>query len=295
MIDKQIKTVHDGAERYIKNGSGIFVDKNLKIPFPIDINRENMVIHKIIVVHGIEEAFKSHENDNTYGIFYISYGNNDKDLSPFVINIDKENPVHVFDGLGFSIVLGELDTYCDFSSYLNAKVKAINSCNRLDYYREEYLLARYYSGFDEAKQKHFIRIGGENSNHTVKLGTWKQFSETEWYKNKKEADKISYFWDVMIQEISQSMFNDNMHKSSSNINSSSVKKGISPTYEMAKEPRFFRRILSENITQQIKCFSKHSLSSQLFIMPLPCKEKGYILLQLRSGKIPEKDSCDYEK
>ena len=105
MIDKQIKTVHDGAERYIKNGSGIFVDKNLKIPFPIDINRENMVIHKIIVVHGIEEAFKSHENDNTYGIFYISYGNNDKDLSPFVINIDKENPVHVFDGLGFSIVL----------------------------------------------------------------------------------------------------------------------------------------------------------------------------------------------
>ena len=58
----------------------------------------------------------------------------------------------------------------------------------------------------------------------------------------------------MIQEISQSMFNDNMHKSSSNINSSSVKKGISPTYEMAKEPRFFRRILSENITQQIKCF-----------------------------------------
>ena len=84
------------------------------------------------------------------------------------------------------------------------------------------------------------------------------------------------------------MFNDNMHKSSSNINSSSVKKGISPTYEMAKEPRFFRRILSENITQQIKCFSKHSLSSQLFIMPLPCKEKGYILLQLRSGKIPEK-------
>jgi hypothetical protein len=54
-IDSQTRTAH-GAERYIQSGRNIFLDKDLKIPFPFNIGLEKMVVHKIIVAHGAKEA-----------------------------------------------------------------------------------------------------------------------------------------------------------------------------------------------------------------------------------------------
>ena len=60
-IDSQTRTAH-GAERYIRSGRKIFLNKNLTLPFPFpfpfDIDRHKMVVHKIIVAHGAKEACK---------------------------------------------------------------------------------------------------------------------------------------------------------------------------------------------------------------------------------------------
>jgi hypothetical protein len=122
VIDAQIRTAL-GAERYIKSKRRIFLDTALKVPFPININIENAIIHKIIVAHGAAEACKNFSDTNVSGSLAIAYGKREIPTShPFVINIDKDNPVHVFDSYTLPIMLEELDTFFDLSEYLNAKL-----------------------------------------------------------------------------------------------------------------------------------------------------------------------------
>ena len=110
VIDAQTHTAH-GAERYIKSGRGIFLDKNLTKPFPIAIDSEKMIVHKIIIAHGAKEACEKFSDDNVYGSLGIFYGKSvTPSPFPFMIHMDKENPVHVFDSHNLPIIFSELDT-----------------------------------------------------------------------------------------------------------------------------------------------------------------------------------------
>ncbi len=120
-IDDQTRTAH-GAERYIASGRGIFLDKDLTLPFPFAIDREKMIVHKIIVAHGAKDACEKFSSDNAYGSLAIYYGEGIPDLPfPFLINIDKGRPVHVFDSHNLTIIFNELDTFYDFSSVLRCE------------------------------------------------------------------------------------------------------------------------------------------------------------------------------
>ncbi|MCK4825424.1 hypothetical protein KA005_57280, partial [bacterium] len=133
VVDAQIRTAN-GAERYIKSGRGIFLDQKLKTPFPIAIDPEKIIVHKIIVAHGAAEACKQFSDDNISGSLGISYGRKEDDLPfPFCIHVDKENPVHVFDSHNLQIIFNELDTLYDFSAYLDAKIEAIGLYEPLIY------------------------------------------------------------------------------------------------------------------------------------------------------------------
>lgn len=289
VIDDQIRTAH-GAERYIRSGRGIFLDNALEVPFPIDIDFDKMIIHKIIIAHGAKEACEKFSNDNVYGSLAVSYGNNGTQMPlpfPFMIHIDKEYPVHVFDSCNLPIILSELDTFFDFSSYLNAKIDAINSLDILAYCGEEDLLAHYYLNFDNSKKKHFIGISQENYNCLmIGEGEWKDFKELEIYKNKKLADKVSYLWDEIIQKTCQNALDGTL------LGNANLLKGKSAIHEMAKEPRFFRRALSDQMIQSIRNFPESSepIMRNLSFMPSFYPEKGYIFLQLKVDAI-----TDYEK
>lgn len=156
VIDSQVNTAY-GAERYIKSKRKIFLDKELTIPFPIAIDYDNIIIHKIIIAHGAKEACKNFSNDNIYGSLAVSYANNKTDIPmPFILNMDKANPVHVFDTHNLPIIFNELDTFYDFTSYITAKEKAIATYKVLTYCGEEDLLAHYFLNFDIKKNKHYI-------------------------------------------------------------------------------------------------------------------------------------------
>lgn len=285
-IDAQTRTAH-GAERYIRSGRAIFLDKDLKVPFPIDIDRENMIIHKIIIAHGAKEACEKFSDDNVYGSLGIFYGNNETQLPfPFMIHIDKENPVHIFDSHNLPIIFGELDTFFDFSSYLDAKVDAIKSFDALVYCGEEDLLAHYYLNYDKYKNKHFIGTSEKDTNFLmIGEGEWKDFIEREIYKNKKSADKVSYLWDDIIQRTCQNTLNGTL------LGNSTPLRGQSAIHEMAKEPRFTRRALSEQMIKAIKGFpeSTQRVMRNLSFMPSFYEGKGYVFLQLKVDGI-----TDYE-
>lgn len=286
VIDDQIRTAH-GAERYIKGGHRIFLDNSLTIPFPIEIDRDNMSVHKIIVAHGAKEACEEFSPDNVSGSLAISYGNGMPQLPvPFMIQLDKENPVHVFDSHNLPIIFNELDTFFDFSSYLDAKIEAIKKLDALVYCGEEDLLAHYFLNFNESENKHFIGTSEKDINFLmIGEGEWKDFTQHNIYKNKKLADRASYLWDGLIQRTCQNTLDGTLRGNSTPL------EGQSAIHEMAKEPRFHRRALSEQMTQAMHNFPEGSqrIMRNMSFMPSFYREKGYVFLQLKVDGI-----TDYE-
>jgi hypothetical protein len=289
VIEAQTRTAH-GAESYIRSGRDIYLKKDLSVPFPIAIDRKNMIVHKIIIAHGAKDACKRFSDDNVYGSLAIVYGNIKDGLPfPFLIHIDKENPVHVFDSHNLPIIFSELDTFFDFSSYLDAKIAAIRSYDALAYCGEEDLLGHYLLNTDKSNNRHYIGTKDDKINFLmIGEGEWKDFVELDIYKNKKSADKISFFWDELIQRTCQNTLDGTL------LGNSSPLKGQSAIHEMAKEPRFHRRALSEQMIEAIRNFpeSSHRMMRNLSFMPSYYEGTGYVFLQLKVEGITDYDS-DY--
>lgn len=103
-IDSQTRTAH-GAERYIRSGRKIFLNNDLTIPFPFDIDHKKMVVHKVIVAHGAKEACEKFSVSNIYGSLGMFYVNGTSDLPfPFMVHMERENPVHIFDSHNLPII-----------------------------------------------------------------------------------------------------------------------------------------------------------------------------------------------
>lgn len=285
-IDKQIKTAN-GAENYIKQSSKIYLDNKCNIPFPLNICVPNAIIHKIIVAHGAVLACKNFHPDNISGSLAIAYGSPpDKSSIPFMVNLDKNNPVHILDSWNLEIILNELDTFYDFTAYLEAKEASIKKLGFLAYCGEEDLLAHYFSNFDESNNKHYIGTEEKEIDAIfIPEGEWKSFSQSNPYNNKKLADKNSYLWDELIQRTCQNVLDKTIKGNVDIFN------GQSAIREMAKEPRFFRRALSDKMIQTIQNFPDNlgKIARHLTFMPSFYKEKGYVFLQLKHD-----DVLDYE-
>ncbi len=278
VIDDQTRTAH-GAERYIRSGRGIFLDNNLQVPLPIHINRENIIIHKIIVAHGAKQACEEFSDNNVFGSLGIIYGDIDGPFPfPFIINIDRNNPVHIFDSHNLPIIFHELDTFWDLSSYLDKKCEAIKSCQSLVYCGEEDLLAHYFFNVDDSSGEHFIGTPSKEFDHLVIAeGEWDHFTKQDFYLNKKLEDEISYAWDELIQQTCQNTLDGTL------LGDDSPLRGESAIHEMAKEPRFFRRMLSQNIIRVIRDFpeSQDAVTRSLSFFPSFYEGTGYVFLQLK--------------
>jgi len=287
VVQKQVKT-SIGAERYLQSGRDIFLDEKLQSPFPIKFSHENLNVHKIVVAHGAKEACEQFSADNVSGSLAISYGEAGGMFSfPFMIPLDKRNPVHVFDSHNLEILLGELDTVSDFTAYLEAKEVAINNLDLLMYCGEEDLLANYFTNFDNNKNKHFIGVSDKQVNSIIiGEGEWEDFQKSEPYRRKKESDKDSYFWDELIQRTCQNALDDVL------LGNGDLMTGPSAIHEMAKEPRFMRRELSKGMIGAIRDFPEtdQPILRHLRVMSSFDEGKYYAFLQLKHNHIKDYDN-----
>jgi len=278
VIDRQVRTAH-GAERYIRSGRPIYLDAWKTELFPLAIDAEKAVIHKIIVAHGAKEACERASPDNIYGSLAITYteaagGPTD----PFHIEINRHNPVHILDSHNMPIVLGELDTVSDLSAYLDEKVRAASAFDYLTYCGEEDLLGHYLLNYDEGHKRHVIGMKDEAVNGImVGEGEWHDLIQTEVYRNTKKADRISYFWDELIQRTCQNNLDGRLG------GNSNIFRGESAIYEMVKEPRFMRRGLAEKMLTAADRFpgSTGQFARQVTFLPSYQPNVAYVLLQLR--------------
>lgn len=281
-IDRQVKTAH-GAERYLRNGRPVFLDSKRTTEFPISIDPQKSIIHKIVVAHGATKACEISSNANIYGSLAITYSEREDEefKFPFHIHIDKSQPVHIFDSHNLPIILEELDTISDLASYLDEKADAIRRFNFLSYCGEEDLLAHFLINFDKTKQRHVIGPQKEECHGLlIGEGEWKDFRESDVYRSTRKANQISYFWDELIQRTCQNALDGTV---GGNADLMTDKSAI---FEMVKEPRFIRRALSEKIKQAVVGFPDHpnQLTRQVTFMPSFRSNVAYVFFQIR---VPE--------
>lgn len=284
-VQRQIATAR-GAKRYInQHPDKIYLDPKHATPFPVKLPLNGCKIHKIIVAHGAKEACKQFSDQNVSGSLAVAYGVLDNRFSwPFMVNLDKNDPVHLFDSENLGIILSELDTFFDFVSYLTAKERAIEQLKGLLYCGEEDLLAHYFLNFDG--QVHFIGTK-DNSIDLVFIGEgeWRDFIKSGPYQRRREANKVSHLWDNIIQRTCQNALDEKI------LGNANLFGGKSAIHEMAKEPRFSRRALSEAMINAIQKFPADG--SQMFrnvtLMPSFYEGKAYVFLQLWHPNI-----IDYE-
>ena len=287
VLDPQIRTAN-GAERYLRKGGKVFLDSKLEQPFPIPIDTTTMIVHKIIAVHGAEDACLSASERNVSGSLAIWYASAEIPFpnQPFTVFIDKEQPVHVLDSCTLPIILGELDTFYDFLAYLTAKNETIQRFDFLAYCGEEDLLCNYFHNFDDEQDRHFIGTKEAGVNGLfVAEGGWRDFLASDAYKRKKESDRVSYFWDALIQKTCQNALAGTLRGDPNVFGRSSAIR------EMAKEPRFIRRALSEAMIFSIEHFpeSDESMTRNVTYHSSFFPDKAYVFLQLRL-----RETRDYE-
>jgi hypothetical protein len=181
------------------------------------------------------------------------------------------------------IVLRELDTVSDFKAYLDEKVRAAGTFDYLSYCGEEDLLGHYLLNYDAATQRHVIgpKDTDKRKGNGVMIGEgeWHDFVQTDLYKNTKKEDRISYFWDKLIQRTCQNSLDGTLG------GNSDIARGPSAVFEMVKERRFVRRGLSAEMLTAVQRFPDDGkFTRQVTFLPSFEPNVGYVLLQLR---VPE--------
>ena len=287
-IDKQIRTAA-GAKNYVERcRNQIYLDAKCTKRFPITIPSGEIKVHRIIVAHGAAEACKNFSDKNVYGSLGVSYGQLPRTISfPFIVGLDKTDPAHLFDSHNLEIVLTELDTFYDFEAYLKAKEHAIAKLDSLIYCGEEDLLAHYLYNFNSDTKSHRIGLKTEDYNGVmIEEGEWQDFAKSAPYLRKKEADRISYMWDELIQLTCQNALDGRL------LGDGDVFKGRSAIHEMAKESRLSRRALSELMTKTIENFPSNptGIFRQLSFFPSQYENRGYVFFQLWHPNIVDYDN-----
>ena len=282
-VQRQVVTAAK-AERYVfQYPDRIYLDPKQKTRLPIKLPFAGYQIHKIIVAHGAKEACEHFSKENITGSLAVAYGNvGDTFQFPFIVTLDKNDPVHVFDSHNLHIVFSELDTFYDFVCYLKAKEQAIQQFDWLFYCGEEDLLAHYFMNFDG--QAHFIGTKDKTVNDLlIGEGEWKDFIESGPYKRRKRANEVSYLWDELLQRTCQNALDEKL------LGNANLFDAGNAIYEMAKEPRFSRRALSDGMIKSMTRFpyDRPGIVRNVSLMPSFYQGKGYVFLQIRHPNIDD--------
>ena len=283
-LDRQIATAR-GAERYLRSGGPIFIDDVCGQKLPLLVNPD-VKIHKIIVAHGAKDACKQASDANVSGGLAISYADDSETGTeaelPFFVRLSRQDPVHVLDSENLELVLRMLDTATDFTRYIEEKEAAIRALHCLSYCGEEDLLGHYFLNFVEANQKYGIlpREKPVDGLH-IGEGTWRDLCKSQPYQRRLKANEVSYLWDRLLQKTGHNALKGTL------TGNGDVFAGKSAIHEMAKEPRFSRRLLARGITHAVESFPLGQGNlRQLTYFPSFFKNVGYVFLQVQANYHP---------
>ncbi|MBX2956170.1 MAG: hypothetical protein KF846_08435 [Cyclobacteriaceae bacterium] len=171
-INESVQQIY-GAERFLSSVDEILAkDFKTKIKLPPKATRS---IYRIAI------AFGSKPN------FPLPHGDFDKGF------------IHVFDEKSTQIVLNELDTINDFTTYLKAKEEFFENHFILIPSEADFLAIYLQTALKFDKQVDAIACGDDE---------WCSYVKSDDYKNWREDIKPSYMWDELIETIHKDHVNE---------------------------------------------------------------------------------------
>jgi hypothetical protein len=215
-IQKSVDQIR-GAQRWLsEHPDRLFIDRACAQQLPLSLPPpERMKVHGIVVANGAAMACQSYFKGGAGSLMIVpsihGAAHDDNSAQPFAVgDVNPGGPfVHVFDEATLDIVLGELDTVVDLTSYLSKKEALIRSGQLISAAGEEELVAQYMIGMNTQGDHDFTKPDGSPWDNTEQViygsGIYAELTTHPQYLAKKTADEVSYAWDRLI-----TLFTDNM-------------------------------------------------------------------------------------
>lgn len=207
-----------GAERWMaQHPERIFLDRGCQNRLPLPLPPlERRKVHGIVVANGATHACRRHFGDGRGSMMIIPaiqgeahYCGDRVEL--FAIgDVDPNGSfVHVFDEAGLDVVMAELDTITDLTTYLAKKESLIRSGRLVSAAGEEELVAEFMVRMNAQGEHDFAKpdgsAWGENDRVTYGRGAYAALTTNPQYIAKKDADRVSYVWDHLITQFTNHM------------------------------------------------------------------------------------------
>ncbi len=247
-----------GAESWLrKHPERIYLDAHCQHKLPVELPAaDSFRVHRICVAHGVYNACKDYFGGNSLGSLVVNSGIQGADEHNQPFHVGAVNPekgfVHVFEDFTLDAVFTELDTIADFIAYLNKRENFLTK-EKLTILApgEEQLLAIYLTHINSDGEHDFVLSTGDNDEPdfiSFDESFWDSMVQNPQYRAKKEADKISYAWDRLIEHFIKHGRNYD-DTSQGNQTTAELEWGLR---FMASEPRIRRRQLAHAIVHLLE-------------------------------------------
>ncbi|MBF9222409.1 hypothetical protein [Hymenobacter ruricola] len=271
-----------GAEHWLRTQPHkVYLDKTcqhrLPVPLPTDVD---MRVHRIAVAHGASQAcYDAHGGTGALLIDsrIIGSAHSSSEAVPFAIGqINPEKGfVHVLDDTTLFTVLQSLDTISDFINYLHKKEELFQRPNfAVLASGEDDLLAYYLRNIDKQIDQHYFPVKEGSKGLGLRKGFWDDFINSPQFQRKREADRVSYSWDKLIEHVWERTRKKRMKIPQEQWQEESILRLL------AKESRINRRFLSKAFIEVIKR-SMYEQRSVRVIEPIRDDRKAYVFMLLR--------------
>lgn len=245
-----------GAERWIRtHPTRLFLDRACKRPFPIDLpDLDNAVFHRIVVAHDTSRR-RSRLTGGTGSLLVDPDIIGNAHLAaeanggrPFAVGIidPTKGYIHVLDEESLGRVMRTLDTITDFVRYLSKKEAFIQSGRLFGAYGEEDLLAYYLKNSNEAGE-HDFAVPPPKGRILFEEGHWGDFLRRPELQRKLDADRTSYLWDKIIEDVAGHTLGGTLLYSSGE----SLSEHERMLRVLAREPRVRRRMLANALIEKV--------------------------------------------
>lgn len=246
------KQLHGAKSWLMRFPERAFLDAKCTRKLPIAVpTGPNARFHLVAVTRGSRDAVFAHYGGNGLGSIAMNSALEGEAhlTSPFTLGRPEPAKafVHIFDEVSIELVMKELDTAVDFLDYLKARDELLGSSgSQVIAPGEEELLAAYLRTMDRTGARHvFFDVGPEGGVPDLAMFDGSHYEglyQDPGYLRKKEADRISYQWDALIDRF-LTYGDPSIHALVIDQTSAETERGLRL---LAAESRFQRRQLAES-------------------------------------------------
>ncbi|MGY5585485.1 YecA family protein [Vibrio cincinnatiensis] len=229
----------------------VFTDKHCTSKFPFSLT-DIKKFHLIAITDDIKKD-KDHVGQFSYDCNVI---NGKSSNTPFIIgNFDKKKPfVHVFNRSLFSLILENLNTITDFTSYLYSKEKSINNGIITHANCEEQILASFLKNRNDNNIVGHLRTSGEP--YSFSDNTWMDYLNDNIQSLKFDGNLA---FNKLLQLTTDSVVNANVGLGKDQL----IEIHEIALRIIAQEPYISRKILSQVYLDKFNEVPKNVRSSRL--------------------------------